>query len=124
MYAGGLSGRPYFKSYSRKRRNFMKKVLLTFLLAASAVAACAFGLTACKLNAPNEQPKWGSEYSYATAYAQAQELGYAGTLDEFIVMISGKDGTDGTTPHIGANGNWFIGETDTGIKASGTNGNY
>lgn len=29
-------------------------------------------------------------------------------------------GTDGTTPHIGANGNWYIGETDTGVKAAGT----
>ena len=29
----------------------------------------------------------------------------------------GKDGADGLTPFIGANGNWWIGETDTGIKA-------
>ncbi len=27
-------------------------------------------------------------------------------------------GTDGTTPHIGSNGNWFLGETDTGVKAA------
>ena len=27
-------------------------------------------------------------------------------------------GTDGITPHIGANGNWFLGETDTGVKAA------
>lgn len=26
-------------------------------------------------------------------------------------------GTDGTTPHIGENGNWYIGDTDTGVKA-------
>ena len=29
-------------------------------------------------------------------------------------------GADGTTPHIGTNGNWFLGETDTGVKAAGT----
>ena len=29
-------------------------------------------------------------------------------------------GTDGTTPHIGTNGNWYIGSTDTGVKAAGT----
>ena len=29
-------------------------------------------------------------------------------------------GTDGTTPHIGTNGNWYIGDTDTGVKAAGT----
>lgn len=28
----------------------------------------------------------------------------------------------GTAPHIGDNGNWFIGETDTGVKAAGTDG--
>ena len=30
----------------------------------------------------------------------------------------GKDGKDGTTPHIGENGNWWIGETDTGVAAT------
>ena len=29
----------------------------------------------------------------------------------------GADGVDGVTPHIGNNGNWFIGDTDTGIQA-------
>lgn len=28
-------------------------------------------------------------------------------------------GTDGTTPHIGENGNWYIGDTDTGVSAGG-----
>lgn len=32
----------------------------------------------------------------------------------------GKDGADGITPHIGANGNWFIGEEDTGVSAGVT----
>ena len=32
------------------------------------------------------------------------------------------DGEDGITPHIGANGNWYIGETDTGIPAQGKKG--
>ena len=31
-------------------------------------------------------------------------------------------GDDGVTPHIGENGNWFIGETDTGVKAGGSKG--
>ena len=31
----------------------------------------------------------------------------------------GTDGTDGLTPCIGENGNWWIGDTDTGVKASG-----
>ena len=31
----------------------------------------------------------------------------------------GPKGADGTTPHIGANGNWYIGDTDTGVSAEG-----
>jgi hypothetical protein len=39
--------------------------------------------------------------------------------------VDGKDGTDGEdgqTPYIGENGNWWIGETDTGVKAAGADG--
>lgn len=31
-------------------------------------------------------------------------------------------GKDGLTPHIGENGNWWIGDTDTGVKAGGSDG--
>lgn len=34
----------------------------------------------------------------------------------------GVSGIDGITPHIGDNGNWFIGETDTNKPSQGTNG--
>ena len=34
----------------------------------------------------------------------------------------GDPGEDGDTPYIGDNGNWWIGTTDTGINASGTDG--
>ena len=34
----------------------------------------------------------------------------------------GSDGTDGLTPYIGSNGNWWIGSTDTGIKATSSDG--
>ncbi len=34
----------------------------------------------------------------------------------------GKDGQNGLTPFIGSNGNWWIGETDTGISATGPQG--
>ena len=42
-----------------------------------------------------------------------------------IQGLAGKDGvngTDGITPHIGDNGNWFIGETDTGMPSRGEAG--
>lgn len=35
---------------------------------------------------------------------------------------AGAPGTDGVTPHIGENGNWFIGDTDTGTAATGPKG--
>ena len=35
---------------------------------------------------------------------------------------NGSDGKDGNTPFIGENGNWWIGETDTGVKAAGIDG--
>ena len=34
----------------------------------------------------------------------------------------GEKGNDGLTPYIGDNGNWWIGEVDTGVKAEGQNG--
>ena len=34
----------------------------------------------------------------------------------------GANGRDGITPHVGSNGNWFIGENDTGIPATGPAG--
>ena len=34
----------------------------------------------------------------------------------------GADGQDGITPHIGANGDWYIGDTDTGVHAQGVQG--
>lgn len=37
--------------------------------------------------------------------------------------LKGEPGKDGATPHIGDNGNWWVGETDTGIYASGSGSN-
>lgn len=34
----------------------------------------------------------------------------------------GKDGTNGITPHIGDNGNWYLGSTDTGKPSRGATG--
>ena len=42
-----------------------------------------------------------------------------GTVKTFIGNIKGKPGN---TPYVGANGNWWIGELDTGVKAEGEDG--
>ncbi len=34
----------------------------------------------------------------------------------------GEPGLDGLTPHIGENGNWWIGDFDTRVKAEGSTG--
>ena len=34
----------------------------------------------------------------------------------------GRPGSDGVSPHIGPNGHWFVGTTDTGVKAQGEQG--
>jgi len=35
---------------------------------------------------------------------------------------SGEKGSDGISPHIDINGNWYIGEIDTNVKARGDDG--
>lgn len=40
------------------------------------------------------------------------------TYDDFTAeQLIALKGTDGITPHIGDNGNWYIGDADTGVKA-------
>ena len=47
-----------------------------------------------------------------------------GTSYTFAITngVNGQNGKDGLTPYIGENGNWWIGETDTGVKAKGVDG--
>lgn len=40
-------------------------------------------------------------------------------ITEPLPSLKGENGVDGITPHIGNNGNWYIGDKDTGISASG-----
>ena len=55
--------------------------------------ACFMAFSACdKGEKPNENIQ---EWTYDSVYAQAQSLGYEGTLEEFIALISGEDGADG-----------------------------
>ena len=38
------------------------------------------------------------------------------------ISVEGGAGVDGITPHIGSNGHWWLGTTDTGINATGNDG--
>ena len=44
------------------------------------------------------------------------------TNGKTITIKDGKDGIDGKTPFIGENGNWWIGNQDTGVAAHGKDG--
>ena len=48
-----------------------------------------------------------------SAYDIAVENGFQGTVQEWLESLHG------ISPHIGENGNWFIGDKDTGISAKG-----
>ena len=49
-----------------------------------------------------------------SAYDLAVVNGYSGSETEWLNSLKGEAGK---TPSIGENGNWFIGEADTGISA-------
>lgn len=70
-----------------------------------------------------------AESAKASADLAAKSAETVGNADQIIqdalrdAKESGEfDGEDGITPHIGANGNWFVGATDTGIRAQGKDG--
>lgn len=44
------------------------------------------------------------------------------TYNVVIGIPKGKDGANGITPTIGANGNWFLGDKDTGLPSRGPQG--
>ena len=68
----------------------------------------------------------GSGTAGKSAYEIAVDNGFVGTETEWLESLKGSDGDkgdNGTTPHIDeTTKNWFIGDTDTGILAQGTNG--
>ncbi len=66
-----------------------------------------------------------------SAYEIAKENGFDGTEAEWLLSLKGKpgenglpgvNGEDGETPYVGDNGNWYIGENDTGKPSRGAKG--
>ena len=89
----------------------MKKKILTLIAVLATAASCAFSVTACGGNGNQSgRPEW----TIKTAYAEAQDLGYEGTLEQFLEQIKGKDGADGKdgtgiqSVGIDSNGNLLI----------------
>ena len=70
----------------------MKRFLLCTLLAVLLI----FSMTACGGGETGDNTDFDkSKVTFLSAYNEAQELGFEGTLEEFIAMISGKDGVNG-----------------------------
>lgn len=79
---------------------------------------------------PNPRPDWAQTDETKADYIKnkpntgkifevSNEDGILTLKQSDAMCEEGKPGNDGITPHIGENGNWYIGEADTGIAASG-----
>ena len=91
----------------------MKTKTFRFL---TCLSALAISLCACTPTNPYENdPRYD-------IYQLAVNSGFTGTYQEWLESIKGEDGQNGETPHIGMNGNWWIGDTDTGVPATGPEG--
>lgn len=50
-----------------------------------------------------------------SAYEIAVSHGFSGTEEQWLSSLIGKTGD---SPHIGSNGNWYVGAVDTGVRAT------
>ena len=91
----------------------MKKKL-TMIFVICLLVVTAFCLSACSGDKDDDKNKIdfaNDTFTVESAYAQAQGMGFEGTLDEFIEMLSGKNGTDGIgikTIKVDENGNLSV----------------
>ena len=107
----------------------MKKNSLKILLLLAVMLTAALVLSACGL-IPGLQPEDTTSAHDAEIRAvydlYVENMNATSqtplTYELWLSMIRGEDGKDGKTPFIGENGNWWIGETDTGVRAAGRDG--
>lgn len=92
----------------------MKRKILITLLFVTATVCCAFGLAACDQTKADRSEQEINNISQA--YNVATELGYDGTLEQFITLLCGKDGADGVVVkniNKTANGELIVELTDS-----------
>ena len=105
----------------------MKKLLMICI-----VAVMAFALASCGAGVEPEPQDTTASTAPLTLVSCVKEtadgltdtwrLTFSDGTSTTITARNGANGTDGLTPTIGENGNWWIGETDTGVKAEGSDG--
>lgn len=106
----------------------MKKKIINGILLVAMLFATSSTFVSCKDNDADSNTELlgkiaNLEQQIKNLQLQAGPQGPAGPAGPAgAAGQNGKDGQDGLTPTIGENGNWFIGTTDTGVKAAGTDG--
>ena len=98
----------------------MKKrllIVIAALLSMGSLVSC--GESSTFIETSNNSVAETGDSKQHDIYLLAVAAGYEGTYEEWLESVRGEDGI---TPHIGENGNWFIGAIDTGVKAEGKDG--
>lgn len=106
----------------------LAKRFVALLMGATLAAGSAFGLAACGESGTTGDagdPDIRAVYDLYVENCAANNT-TPKTYEQWLASIKGAKGDpgdDGITPHIDPEtGNWFIGDTDTGVKAAGTKG--
>ena len=88
-----------------------KRILILFFC----LILCVAALASCGTNKGDELEE-DIRTVYASYVASAEKNGTEPkTYEQWLAEIKGADGANGLTPFIGENGNWWIGDTDTGV---------
>lgn len=112
----------------------MKKLVMILLATICAFSVMAF--TACEINKGNALTVTSIEKTASNGLKDTYTITYSDGSTGTFTITNGKDGEegikgeqgekgeDGHSPKvaIGANGNWFVDDKDTGIKAVGRDG--
>ena len=111
-------------------KNFLRKFICCSVILFGAIFISACGKEEEKVEL-SEQEKIYNMYLANTTSRGETPLSY----EQWLAAIKGEKGdkgdkgeigqtgASGITPHIGSNGNWWIGEKDTGVAARGEQGN-
>lgn len=108
----------------QSRKSFLAKIF-GVLCALCCVIALSFGLAACDSDSETVKSVVGMTVEngqivieYSDGSTENIDLGDLKGEDG-ADGTNGTNGTDGDTPYIGENGNWWIGDEDTNVAATG-----
>ena len=93
----------------------MKKKIINGILLVALVFAASSAFVSCKDNDSDVKTELYAKIADLQQQINDLKPGIPGTPG-----APGENGKDGKTPYIGANGNWWIGDVDTKVPASGS----